>query len=283
MNVWSRRAMGAGAGITLGLLAGLAVLAQSQASSADSATQPRRQIQMVQAQATLDSTLDAKKAKQGEAVSAKLEGNVQIPDAQALPKNTVLEGHVDQVQSSEHKSDSVVVVTFDRAKLKDGQELPIKATVIAVSEPALMQQQAAGGALAISGPPMSSGAPTGGGAPAGGGSMGGGSSPSVPSAPSPQPMNVSAAGVRFSADRAAERRPGCDAAERYSPAQFGDVHLERPERTRPQRNRDAGSAGDHSSRRDACSKVLRGEPAIRNAESRWDPSPRRDSQAGFRK
>lgn len=74
MNVWSRRAMGAGAGITLGLLAGLAVLAQSQASSADSATQPRRQIQMVQAQATLDSTLDAKKAKQGEAVSAKLEG-----------------------------------------------------------------------------------------------------------------------------------------------------------------------------------------------------------------
>jgi len=194
MNVWSRRAMGAGAGITLGLLAGLAVLAQSQASSADSATQPRRQIQMVQAQATLDSTLDAKKAKQGEAVSAKLEGNVQIPDAQALPKNTVLEGYVDQVQSSEHKSDSVVVVTFDRAKLKDGQELPIKATVIAVSEPALMQQQAAGGALAISGPPMSSGAPTGGGAPAGGGSMGGGSSPSVPSAPSPQPMNVSAAG-----------------------------------------------------------------------------------------
>jgi hypothetical protein len=194
MNVWSRRVMGAGAGITLGLLAGLAVLAQSQASSADSATQPRRQIQMVQAQATLDSTLDAKKAKQGEAVSAKLEGNVQIPDAQALPKNTVLEGHVDQVQPSEHKSDSVVVVTFDKAKLKDGQELPIKATIIAVSEPALMQQQAAGGTLAISGPPMSSGAPTGGGAPAGGGSMGGGSSPSVPSAPSPQPMNVPAAG-----------------------------------------------------------------------------------------
>ena len=99
MNAWVRRATGAGAGIALGLLAGTAVLAQSQASSADNATQPRHQIQMVQARATLDSTLDAKKAKQGEPVSAKLEGNVQIPDAQALPKNTVLEGHVDQVQA----------------------------------------------------------------------------------------------------------------------------------------------------------------------------------------
>jgi hypothetical protein len=196
MNAWSRRAMGAGAGITLGLLAGLAVLAQSQASSAGSATQPRRQIQMVEAQATLDSTLDAKKAKQGEAVSAKLEGNVQIPDAQALPKNTVLEGHVDQVQASDHKSDSLMVVTFDKAKLKDGQELPIKATIIAVSEPALMQQQAAGGVPASAGAPMPSGNPSGSGAggPGGGGSMSN-SSPSMPSAPSPQPMNVPAAGT----------------------------------------------------------------------------------------
>ena len=151
MNAWVRRTMGAGAGITLGLLAGAAVLAQSQASSADNATQPQHKIQMVQAQATLDSTLDAKKAKQGEPVTAKLEGSVQIPDAQALPKNTVLEGHVDQVQASEHKSDSLMVVTFDKAKLKDGQELPIKATIIAVSEPAMMAQQAAAGTPASEG------------------------------------------------------------------------------------------------------------------------------------
>ncbi|MGB9028949.1 MAG: hypothetical protein WCC27_02425 [Acidobacteriaceae bacterium] len=190
MNVWIRRTMGAGAGITLGLLAGAAVLAQSQASSPDSATQPQRKIQMVQAQATLDSTLDAKKAKQGEPVTAKLEGSVQIPDAQALPKNTVLEGHVDQVQASEHKSDSLMVVTFDKAKLKGGQELPIKATIIAVSEPAMMAQQAAAGTPASEGAPMPSSTPTGGGAPSGGGSMAGAS----PSAPSPQPMDLPAAG-----------------------------------------------------------------------------------------
>jgi hypothetical protein len=188
MNAWVRHAMGAG--ITLGLFAGAAVLAQGQPSPAENTTQPQHQLQMVQAQATLDSTLDAKKAKQGEAVSAKLERNVQIPDAQALPKNTVLEGHVDQVQPSEHKSDSMVVVTFDKAKLKDGQELPIKATIIAVAEPALMQQEAAGGgAPDTSGAPM----PSGGGEPSGRGSMGG-SGRSMPSTPSPQPMDVSTGG-----------------------------------------------------------------------------------------
>ena len=45
----------------------------------------------------------------------------------------------------------MMVVTFDKAKLKDGQELPIKATIIAVSEPALLAQQAAAGTPASEG------------------------------------------------------------------------------------------------------------------------------------
>jgi hypothetical protein len=150
----------------------------------DQAQQPQRTIQMVRAQASLDTTLDAKKAKQGEAVKAKLQANVQIPNEEMLPKNTVLEGHVDQVQPSEHKSDSTVVVTFDKALLKGGKELPIKATILEVSEPALMQE-AAGGAPAApgaaGGAPMASPQAGGGGA-AGGGA--GASSPSAPSAPS---------------------------------------------------------------------------------------------------
>jgi hypothetical protein len=188
MNGFVRHMMVAGAGITLGVFAGAAALGQNQTPQTDNGTQPQRKIQMVQTQATLDHTLDAKKAKQGEPVTAKLVQDVQIPDAQALPKNTVLEGHVDQVQASDHKSDSMMVVTFDKAKLKDGQELPIKATILAMSEPALMQQQGGAGAPASAGAPMSSGGAPSGGGPSGSGSMSQ-SSPNPPSTPSPQPMN----------------------------------------------------------------------------------------------
>lgn len=138
---------------------------------------------MVQVAASLDHTLDAKKAKQGEVVTAKLQKDVQIPQEQALPKNTELEGHVDQVQPSEHKGDSTVVVTFDKAKLKGGQEVPIKATVLAIAEPAYMQQQ-----QAAMGQPAGGGAPAAGGMPAGGAAPGGGAArgDTAPSAPAPQ-------------------------------------------------------------------------------------------------
>jgi hypothetical protein len=140
---------------------------------------------MVQAKAELQKTLDAKKAKQGEPVTAKLSDDVQIPNAQTLPKNTVLEGHVDETQVSQDKhGSSSVTVTFDKAKLKTGQELPIKATVVAIAQPSYNTSQAgAPGAAPSGGAPMASSggmAPGGGGSPNGGGAMGGGSAPSSP-------------------------------------------------------------------------------------------------------
>jgi hypothetical protein len=166
----------------------------AQSANSSAATQPAQQhtIQMVQAQAELDKTIDAKKAKQGDPVTAKLVTDVQVPNEQALPKNTVLEGHVDQVTASQNKSDSTVVVTFDKAKLKGGQEVPIKATILAMAEPALASADAGGGAS-----PAGGGAPAGGGgAMAGGGgggsarSSGGGgeSSASAPQQPSSASM-----------------------------------------------------------------------------------------------
>jgi len=164
--------------------------AQNTKAAVNGAQQPTpRNIQLVPARATLDSTLDAKKAKQGEPVKAKLEADVQIPDEPTLPKNTVLVGRVDQVQASEHHSNSSLVVTFDQAKLKDGQVLPIKATVMAVSEPAMMAD-AGGGAMPAGGAPMPSGGgapmPSGGGAP----QAGGGATQSAPPPPQTQPMNI---------------------------------------------------------------------------------------------
>jgi hypothetical protein len=186
MNSISRQLLAAGAGAAFIGLTGLPAAAQSPADGTSSA-QPQHTIQMVQAVASLDHSLDAKKVKQGDVVTAKLQKDVKIPQEQGLPKNTVLEGHVDQVQASEHKSDSTVVVTFDKAKLKGGQEVPIKATVLAMAEPAYMQQQAAGQPPA-GGVPAGTGVPAagGGGAPQGaGGATPGGT---APSAPPPQPM-----------------------------------------------------------------------------------------------
>lgn len=188
MQGWSYRVLvtAAGAALAAGMGGMAAGQTQGQAPSDSGAGQQgQRTLQMVRAKASLDTTLDAKKAKQGEPVKAKLEENVNIPNEQALPKNTVLEGHVDQVQASEHRGDSTMVVTFDKAKLKDGQEVPIKATVLRVSEPALMQQEAAGGApSAMPSQPMPSGGMQ-------GGAPGGGSPAGASPAPAPAaPMNV---------------------------------------------------------------------------------------------
>lgn len=200
-----RRSLAIGTGMALSMLLSAAACGQNEppAQQSQPATQPsqpaatndarpsqpQRTIQMVPVQAQLDKTLDTKKAKQGDPVTAKLVQGVQIPDAEALPKNTVLEGHVDQVQASENKSDAMVTVTFDKAKLKDGKEVPIKATVLAVSEPVYAQQ--AGGGAPSGGPSAMPSASPSGGAPSGGGSSGGamGGGSSTP-APAPQPMNV---------------------------------------------------------------------------------------------
>jgi hypothetical protein len=157
----------------------------SPATDAGATQQPQtRTLQMVQAKAELQKGLDAKKAKQGEPVTAKLSDDVQVPNAQTLPKNTVLEGHVDQTQVSQDKhGTSSVTVTFDKAKLKTGQELPIKATVLAIAQPTYNTGQAgAPGSAPVSGPPMAGGgAPGGGGAPSGGGSPSGAAPSSMPS------------------------------------------------------------------------------------------------------
>lgn len=203
MKVFVRQCLATGAGVALAMGGGAVVLAQSQSNSpqpeatpgqtqaapaptqnpagstatSGQTAQPQQKLQMVRAQAELKTSLDAKKAKQGETVTAKLVENVQIPNAQELPKNTVLEGHVDQVTPSENKGDSTMVVTFDKAKLKNGQELPIKATVLGLSEPALAADQAGGGMPAGGAMPAGGGAPAGAGAPAGSmAGAGGGSS-----------------------------------------------------------------------------------------------------------
>jgi hypothetical protein len=111
-------------------------LAAVAASPARAQPPARRIIPLVRARAVLETTLDAKKATPGEVVRARLQTVVPIPNGPTLPRNTILLGHVDQVQASQHRGNSSLVITFDQAKLKKGELLTVKVTVYSIAEPA---------------------------------------------------------------------------------------------------------------------------------------------------
>jgi len=85
--------------------------------------------QLVAVNAELQHDLDAKTAKQGDTVTAKLSQSIHLAGT-TLPRNTLLIGHVDTVQASYNKSTSKVVLTFDQARLANGQQVAIKSTLV---------------------------------------------------------------------------------------------------------------------------------------------------------
>lgn len=158
-------------------------LAQAKAQSARSGETQASLADGSAINAELDSTLDSKKLKVGDKVSAKVTENVKSADDRTIfPKGTKVIGHVAKVSSkAKGDSESLLAISFDKLVTKDGQETPMNLLIQAMaSEP-----NGGGGML-----PMDSG----GGTPAGGGNMGGNrpaggmggypsaSSPSAPSA-----------------------------------------------------------------------------------------------------
>lgn len=190
-----------GAGVALAALLGTTCgWAQNNSNAANEAQQPVNgtqaapQIQMVPAKAELQKSLNAKKLKPGETVTARLEQTVNLPNEPALKRNTVLEGQVVDVQASQHHSNSKVTVTFNQAKLKDGTVLPVKVTVMQVSAPAMTQAQAeTGGPMGAGAMPESAPAPGGGSGSGQGAGPGAGSSPGMSE---PQPMNTAEPGTQ---------------------------------------------------------------------------------------
>ncbi len=85
-------------------------------------------LQLVGANATLVQDISSKSASQGDAVTARLTSTVK--GATELPKGTVLLGKVDEVQASTNGSPGKLSIVFDRARLRDGHEIPIKATLL---------------------------------------------------------------------------------------------------------------------------------------------------------
>ena len=122
-------------------------------------------------QAELTKALDAKKAKVGDEVTARVTQDVKSNGQVAVKKGSKLVGHVTDVKTrSQGESESRLGIAFDRAVLKDGQQMAFNAVVQALAPPV----SAAAGAddSGMIGGGAQAPAPTGGGGGMSGGSMG---------------------------------------------------------------------------------------------------------------
>jgi hypothetical protein len=89
---------------------------------------------IVGVRARLQKSLDAKKAKEGDTVEATPEAKIHLADGVDLDNHCRLFGHIDKVQPSIGGSESAIGVTFDKVRMKDGQEIPVKATILWIGE-----------------------------------------------------------------------------------------------------------------------------------------------------
>ena len=89
---------------------------------------------IVGVRARLQKSLDAKKAKEGDTVEASPEAKIRLADGVDLDNHSRLLGRIDKVQSSVGGGDSAIGITFNRVRMKDGQEIAVKATILWIGE-----------------------------------------------------------------------------------------------------------------------------------------------------
>lgn len=161
-------------------------LAPQQKTTATSAQAPEPNVSLASGSpidAALTKSLDSKKAKKGDPISARITEDAKEESGHTvIPKGSKLEGHVTQ-SSSREKGDSysTLGILFDKAVLKDGQDVPLHVQIQAI---ALSQDAAA--ARASSG--MSGMSPMGGGSPQAGSAGRGASSGGMQSNGTPPAM-----------------------------------------------------------------------------------------------
>ena len=98
---------------------------------------PASRLQGAEMSATLSQTVDARKAKSGDEVTATLTDDVRANGRLLLLRGTILVGRVTEAQArtraGDGSTDSRLGIAFERAVLRDGQEVPINATIEAVA------------------------------------------------------------------------------------------------------------------------------------------------------
>jgi hypothetical protein len=178
--------------------------------------------------AELSSSVDSKKIKQGDAVTARTTADIRADGKTIIPRGTKLVGHVTEAAArAKGGADSSLGIAFDKAILKGGEELPLNLAIVAVAPP---PSSIAGQNMSNDGgaPVASPGAPSNMARP--GGSMGGGT-PATSSAPTGPPVNNTVA------PSGAAPEKGLDAMGRLTPDSRGiygskDASL-RPTTTNP--------------------------------------------------
>jgi hypothetical protein len=84
--------------------------------------------------AQLNESVDSKKAKQGDPVTARTTEAVKSDGKVVIPKGTKLVGHVTRASArAKGDADSALAVQFNRAVLKDGHEMPLQVTIQALA------------------------------------------------------------------------------------------------------------------------------------------------------
>jgi len=84
--------------------------------------------------AELNQSLDSKKSKPGESVTAHTTEAVKADGKVILPKGTKLVGRVTRASArAKGDQDSTLALQFDRAVLKNGQEIPLEVTIQALA------------------------------------------------------------------------------------------------------------------------------------------------------
>jgi hypothetical protein len=96
-------------------------------------------------QAELTKSVDAKKAKSGEEVTAKLTQDVKSNGKVVLHKGSKLVGHVTEAQAkSKENAESKLGIVFDKAVLKGGEEMSFNSVIQAVAPPVQATSSLAG-------------------------------------------------------------------------------------------------------------------------------------------
>lgn len=100
-------------------------------STSDDSTAQQQAAKMASATAVFTSEIDSRKASPGSPFQAKLLKKVRFADGQELPAGTLLVGQIvnDETQSA---GLAKLALRFTQANLKNGQTLPIKATIVDV-------------------------------------------------------------------------------------------------------------------------------------------------------
>src|SRR5215471_6440973 len=164
--------------------------------------------------AELSSSVDSKKIKQGDAVTARTTADIRADGKTIIPKGTKLIGHVTAAAArAKGGADSSLGIAFDKAVLKGGEELPLNVAIVAVAPPPSAmpgpQNMSSGGGV----PAASPGVPSNMGRAGGTGSMGG--SPATSSAPTGPPVDTTVT------SNGAPPEKGLDALGRLTPDSRG--------------------------------------------------------------